>query len=237
MLTKVLFKDRKPNKDRLLDYGFELVNEEYIYSTVIAKGLMLMTVSVNDKGEVNTNIVDKETGERYVLHLIDDAHGSYVGSIKEEYENILRSIESSCFDKDIFKSNQAREVIKFIKEKYDDDLEYLWDQFPKYAVWRRKDSHKWYGILLTVAQEKLGIAGNDFVEILDLRIKSSELEQILDERKYFFGYHMNKKNWLTICLNESVPFDEICSRIDSSYELAAKKSKKKKMPKAIKPGE
>ena len=225
MLTKVLFKDRVINEDRLIDYGFEQTGNEYVYCTTIAKGQMKLTIIVNKNNEVDTEIVDSESGEEYVMHLVDDATGEFVGSIKEEYENILRRIEAFCFDKDIFKSEQARKIIKYIRETYSDELEYLWDMFPKYAVWRRKDSRKWYGILLTVPMEKLGMEGTDIIEILDLRIHPDELEEILDERKYFFGYHMNKKNWLTICLNESVPLEEICRRIDESYELSAKKKK------------
>ena len=225
MLTKVLFKDRLLNEERLLDYGFEQTGNEYVYHTPIAKGQMQLTVKVSKGNEVDTKIVDSESGEEYVMHLVDDAIGEFVGSIKEEYENILRRIESFCFDKDIFKSQQARKIIKYIREKYNDELEYLWEMFPKYAVWRRKDSRKWYGILLTIPQYKIGLEGNDIIEILDLRIKPDELEEILDERRYFFGYHMNKKNWLTICLNETVPLEEICTRIDASYELAKKKRK------------
>ncbi len=225
MLTKVLFKDRLLNEERLLDYGFEQTGNEYVYHTPIAKGQMQLTIVVTKDNEVNTQIVDSESGEEYVMHLVDDAIGEFVGSIKEEYENILRRIESFCFDKDIFKSQQARKIIKYIREKYNDELEYLWEMFPKYAVWRRKDSRKWYGILLTIPKYKIGLEGNDIIEILDLRIKSDELEEILDERRYFFGYHMNKKNWLTICLNETVPLEEICTRIDASYELAKKKRK------------
>ena len=223
MLTKALFRDRVLNEERLIDYGFEQSGSEYIYTTTIAKGQMQLTVKVSKGNEVDTKIVDSESGEEYVLHLVDDAVGEFVGSIREEYENIMRRIESFCFDKDIFKSSQAHEIIKYIREKYKDELEYLWDMFPKYAVWRRKDSRKWYGILLTVSMDKLGMEGNEIIEILDLRIKPEELEEILDERRYFFGYHMNKKNWLTICLNNSVPLDEICRRIDVSYGLAAKK--------------
>ena len=231
MLIKSLFKDRVLNKERLMDYGFEQSGSEYVYSTKIAKGQMQLTVTIIGGNEVNTKIVDTESGEEYVLHLVDDARGEFVGSIREEYENILRRIESFCFDKDIFKSTQAREIIKYIRNKYDDELEYLWDMFPKYAVWRRKDSRKWYGILLTVTMDKLGMEGNDIIEILDLRIKPEELEDILDERRYFFGYHMNKKNWLTICLNNSVPLEEIYRRIDVSYELATKKKAHHTQPK------
>ena len=233
MLTKVLFKDRIINESRLIDYGFEQAGNEYIYHTTIAKGQMQLSVLVTKEGEVDTEIVDSESGEEYVLHLVDDAVGEFVGSIKEEYENILRRIESFCFDKDIFKSAQARSIIKYIRETYNDELEYLWDMFHKYAVWRRKDSRKWYGILLTVPMEKLGMQGTDIIEILDLRINPEELENILDERKYFFGYHMNKKNWLTICLNDTVPLEEIYRRIDSSYELAAKKKSHHKSPEKV----
>ncbi|MBR1396751.1 MAG: MmcQ/YjbR family DNA-binding protein [Selenomonadaceae bacterium] len=223
MLTKVLFKDRRPNASRLIDYGFEKDENGYVYRTAIAKGQMQLTVKINEAADVETEIIDNESGEEYVLHLVDAAEGGFVGVIKEEYENILRKIEASCFDKDIFKSEQARQIIEYVREKYQDELEYLWDQFPKYAVCRRKDSRKWYAILLTIPQEKLGMAGNDLIEILDLRVKPAELDEILDERKYFFGYHMNKRNWLTICLNNTVPKEEIFNRIDASYELAAKK--------------
>ena len=88
MLTKVLFKDRIINEGRLLDYGFEQAGEEYIYRTTIAKGQMQLSVLVNKNGEVDTEIVDSESGEEYALHLVDDAVGEFVGSIKEEYENI-----------------------------------------------------------------------------------------------------------------------------------------------------
>ena len=223
MLIKALFKDRKPVTERLIEFGFNQLEDNYIYETAIAKGQMRLTVTVTADNAVKTEIIDNESGEIYVLHLLDDAMGSFVGAIREEYENILRDIESKCFEKDMFKSEQARQIIQYIRDKYDDELEYLWDKFPKYAVWRRKDSHKWYGILLTVPMDRLGMNGNDIIEILDLRVKPAELEEILDERKYFFGYHMNKKNWLTICLNETVPIDEICARIDKSYELATKK--------------
>ena len=226
MLTKALFKDRIVDKGRLIEYGFEQTDSDYIYQTPVAKGQMQLTVRVNDNGEVSTKIVDNETGEKYILHLVDDAVGDFVGSVREEYESVLRHIEASCFYKDMFKTEQAHQIIKYVQEKYSDKLEYLWDKFPKYAVLRRKDSHKWYAILLTVTAEKLGMEGNDIVEILDLRIKPTELEEILDERKYFFGYHMNKKNWLTICLNDTVPTEEIFRRIDESYELAVKKKHK-----------
>lgn len=222
MLTETLFSDRKAIPTALLNYGFELIDGIYIYRTTLAKGQMLLTVKIQDNDIVTTDLFDNETGEKYVLHLLDDATGSFIGLLNEEYESVLRHIEAACFEKDLFQSEQARQLIDYIRRTHGDELEYLWDKFPKYAVWRRKDSRKWYGILLTVSADRLGFTGTEMMEILDLRIDPEELTALIDQKKYFFGYHMNKKHWLTVCLNGSVPTEEICRRLDRSYELATK---------------
>ncbi len=94
---------------------------------------------------------------------------------------------------------------------------------PDNAIWRRKDTRKWYGALLTVSKRKLGLEDDDMVEIVDLRIPPEELEALIDGQRYYPGYHMNKKHWFTMCLDGSVPIKEICRRIDESYRLAEKK--------------
>ena len=224
MLTETLFRDRKANPDALIRYGFELVDGRYEYKTTLAKGQMLLKVTIEGDDIVRTDLFDNETGEKYVLHMLEGASGGFVGMLSEEYETVLRHIEASCFEKDLFQSEQARRLIEYVKQKHGDEPEYLWDKFPKYAVLRRRDSRKWYGILLTISAERLGFNSTDQIEILDLRIEPTELTALIDEEKYFFGYHMNKKHWLTICLNGSVPTDEIYRRLDRSYELATKQA-------------
>ena len=101
-------------------------------------------------------------------------------------------------------------------------MEFLWEKSLKNAIWRRKDTQKWYGILLTVSKQKLGLPDDETVEIFDFRILPEELEALVDYKTYFPGYHMNKKHWCTIILDGTVPFEEICRRIDASYLLAIK---------------
>lgn len=69
-------------------------------------------------------------------------------------------------------------------------------------------------------KNKLGLDGSGKTEIIDLRINPDELKNIADGKKYFLGYHMNKKHWITICLDGSVDLQEIFDRIDASYALA-----------------
>ena len=77
--------------------------------------------------------------------------------------------------------------------------------------------------VITLARRKLGLDEDGFVEILDLQSPPECIAEIVDGKRYFKGYHMNKKHWMTVCLDGSLPFKEICKRIDESYLLARDK--------------
>ncbi|MCH5157517.1 MAG: MmcQ/YjbR family DNA-binding protein [Clostridiales bacterium] len=106
--------------------------------------------------------------------------------------------------------------------KYGDEPEYLWNDLPDAAVIRRKDTQKWYVLLMTVLPKRLGLSGDEPIEIVDLRFNPDELPSKIDGERYFAGYHMNKKHWITILLDGSVPLAEILDYVDKSYLLAKK---------------
>ncbi|MCL2644867.1 MAG: MmcQ/YjbR family DNA-binding protein, partial [Betaproteobacteria bacterium] len=157
-----------------------------------------------------------------VLHRTSVACGSFVGRVRNDYENVLREIAEKCFELDVFKSDDARKVIQYVRDTYHDELEFLWPRFSDNAILRRKDTGKWYAALLLLSRKKLGLDSDEVIDVLDLRIKPEEVKAVVDGKKYFPGYHMNKKHWFTICLDGSVQIDEIFSRIDESYTLAVK---------------
>lgn len=221
---QITFKNKKVNIRKLLSFGFAEQKQSYLYSAPLADGLMTMNIIVYDDGAVSTEVIDNSNGEEYVLHQVQGAAGAFVGQIRGEYEAVLERISAQCFDTEVFKSEYARRLIAYVQRTYGDDPEFLWERFPDNAVWRRKDNRKWYGVLLTVSRRKLGLDSDALTEIIDLRIKPEELEKLVDCTLYFPGYHMNKRHWLTIVLDGSVPFDEICERLEESHRLALKKS-------------
>lgn len=217
-----LFKNKKTNPARLLSFGFSEQESAYHYSCELLGGQFELTVTVTKNNQVSTTVIDVPSGEHYVLHHISKASGAFVGAVREEYESVLTAIAGACFEPDVFKSEDAGQIIEYVREKYHTELEFLWQRFPDNAVCRRKDSGKWYAALLTVQKKKLGLCGEGTVEVVDLRGRPEEIEVLLDGEKYLPGYHMNKKHWFTICLDNSVPIEEIFRHIDVSFALAVK---------------
>ena len=216
------FRRRKLICERLLSYGFTYADGVYQFSTAVMDGQFQLSIAITDNGNIDTKMMDTSTNEEYVLHRVPGASGAFVGAVKEAYESVLLDIADTCFEADVFQSEQAKAIILYIRKTYGDELEYLWNRFPDNAVWRRKDTRKWYGLLLTVSKRKLGINSDEVVEAIDLRADPEEMENFIDHIKYFPGWHMNKKSWMTIILDGSVPLTEIEARIKESYRLAVK---------------
>lgn len=217
-----IFRFKKANAEKLKEYGFAETDGCYSLRTFILNGLFEMLVFVKN-GEVGTKLTDCESGEEYRLHLIEGNGGEFVGKVKTEYEAILSDIRDKCFEKEIFKNAQSKHVIEYIENRYGDRLEFLWESSPSTAVWRCKDNRKWYGIIFVLPKSKLGLSGEGNTEIIDLRTDPTGIESLVDNVSYFRGYHMNKKSWITIMLDGSIPTQTVFDRIDESYLLALKK--------------
>lgn len=217
-----LFKNRRIKTEDLLPFGFSKNKNVYVYSTSLLDGQLEMTVVVTKEGDISAEIMDCTSNEPYMLHRVPGAKGVFVGTVRKEYENVLTSIADACFEPDVFKSEDARQVIEYVRKKYQGELEFLWKRFPDNAIFRRQDNAKWYAALLTVQKGKLGLDEAGPIEILDLRGTPEDIEALVDGKKYFPGYHMNKKHWFTICLNGTVPIKEIFCCIDESFALAAR---------------
>lgn len=171
-------------------------------------------------GEVQTLVIENDTQEPYTLFLTSEAQGSFVGAVRQQYQDILTDIANKCFDKNVFKTQMAKKVIDYVSRKYGDELEFLWEKFDDNAIWRRKDNKKWYGAILTVKKCKLGLSTDEKVEVLDLRAKPENLQRLIDNVHIFSGYHMNKKHWISVLLDECTNEKEVFDLIDESYIIA-----------------
>ena len=179
-----------------------------------------MSVKISLDNSIFTEIIDTETNEAYVLHLLEMRRSGYSEKVYKAYSEVLEKLQKECFEDERFKANYAKEIIDYINNKYGDKLEFLWEKSPKNAVVRRKSTKKWYAAILTISKRKIGLNSYELVEIINLHNSQEEIEKLIDYKKYFPAYHMNKKHWCTICLDGTVELKEIYKLIDISYELA-----------------
>ena len=218
--VKDFIKDKKIDFKKLEEFGFELKDNSYYYHTSLLKNQFKMIVKINLDNSIFAEIIDTETNEAYVLHLLEIKRSGYSEKVYKAYSEVLEKIKKECFEDEIFKANYAKEIINYIKNKYGDELEFLWKKSPKNAVVRRKSSNKWYAVILTISKRKLNLDSDKIIEVINLHNIAEEIEKLIDNKKYFPAYHMNKKYWCTICLDGTVELKEIYKLIDISYELA-----------------
>ena len=224
MIDKIILKDLKINFEKLLGLGFIKKDNYYEYETKIIDNQFSLIIKIDKDNSISSDVIDLSTNEKFILYDVTNATGEYIGKIREEYNNIIETVKSTCCCKNIFKSEYAKLIIEYIKQKYNDDLEYLWKKFPNNAIWRNKENNKWYGILLIVEKTKIGIKEEGSIEIIDLLLEPERIEKMVDNKKYFLCYHMNKKYLITIKLDGSVDINDIYEWINHSYNLSKGKS-------------
>ncbi|WP_434310210.1 MmcQ/YjbR family DNA-binding protein [Hominifimenecus sp. rT4P-3] len=117
-----------------------------------------------------------------------------------------------------------------MKKKYKTTPEYLWSRFPDYAIFRHGDNNKWYGLIMNIPRSKLGLPEDERTDILNVKLDDPFfVDMLIQKEGYFKGYHIRRGNWISILLDGTVPFEEICEMLDKSFFFTASRQGKQKL--------
>lgn len=119
-----------------------------------------------------------------------------------------------------------QEIFDYIQKKYNIDPDYPWSSSPEDAVLRHKDSRKWFALFMNISKDKLGLSGNERIDIVNVKCNPDTIASLMQTRGFLPAYHMNKEQWMTILLDGTVSDNKILDFIEWSYELTVKKDKK-----------
>ncbi len=211
------FYHKIPVWEKLLAFGFSAEGE---YTAPLDNCNLTLTVKVKGNA-VFTRVTDCATQEEYVLHLVEEAQGSFVGAVRSAYTSVLQQIAERCFQTKVYTWRTSERLIAWVQATYGDELEYLWGYDCGYAVWRRKDSKKWYAVMMKIPPSRIGLSGEEPVETLNVRLPKG-VPSPVDGKRYFPAFHMNKKTWVTVLLSDDLPFDELVAWVQTSYAAAVK---------------
>lgn len=213
-----IFYRRKVNEKKLISYGFNKVNNGYEYRSKLLDNLEAV-IFVSEDDSLKEDVIDLSTNERYAPLYQVQATGRYVGKVREIYNDLLEDIALNCFDRVPFNSQMTVDILSYINEKYHHQIEFPWDKSLENGIVRHPENNKWYAAILHVAKEKIGLVGTENIDVINLKNRPELIHSWIDAQQYLPAYHMNKKNWISIPLDGTVPLDEICLRIDESYKL------------------
>ena len=97
------------------------------------------------------------------------------------------------------------------------------------TVFRRPDNLKWFAIVLTVDAQNLGIGAFGDLDIVNLKISPEDREKFRYYENVLPAYHMSKKHWISIVLDEQEDFDEqLIDLTRKSFLLTAPAAKRRK---------
>lgn len=218
---RTLNNNYKVDENKLIEYGFIKENNIYTYNKYILDNEFKIIVEYKDN-IMTSKLIEVSFNDEY-LQADSNSTGEYSNNIKTEYEKVLNNIKKNCQKKEVFKSTQTQEVINYIHNKYDCELEYLWEKYDNNAIVRNSLNNKWFGVFMKISPKKIGLKKEEDIEMIDLQYYKDKVDDIIDFKSIFPGYHMNKKSWVTIVLDNEMNIEDIFKLIDISYTLSISK--------------
>ncbi len=225
--TDKIFQKYFVNIEKLIDYGFKKNQDIYSFEKIfIANFKAIIKIKPDDKKNscfIEGHIYDIESKDEFLPIRIKNGTGTFIGEIKEAYIDLLKDIRDKCFIKKYFIFNQTNRISNLIIEKYKNYPEFLWEKFPNCAIFRNPDTKKWYFVILDVDRSKIQKDKSGLVEIALVKLDPDKITNLTKQKNFYSAYHMNKKYWMTIILDESVADDEIMDLISESHSFSKKK--------------
>ena len=119
------------------------------------------------------------------------------------------------------------ELKEYIKNNYNVNPDYPWIKYPSYEVFRHNSNKKWFALIMEVPKNKLGLYGDDILQIVNFKCNPVLLGSLLEENGFFPAYHMSKANWITVSLDGSVADEKIKMLLEMSFDDTSTKTHRK----------
>ena len=214
-----IFKNKTLDADKLTEYGFTSSQSGFEKSFPIMQEQYKVIISITADGTADFRVFDCEMGEEYIPAHVYNSTGSFVGEIHKECKAILTDIAGKCYYTEYFKWDQSKRILRFIKERYNAEPEFLWSSLPECAALRVPGKKPWFAVVGRVPKDKFGLDEGGVVEVINLKDEPKLVSDRVDGKNAFPAYHMNKQHWYTLFLDERLSDNEIVNLIEKSYAL------------------
>lgn len=203
---------------KLETYGFRKEGAEYRYSKIFMD-IFRADIIIDENQVITGKIYDLSFGEEYTNFRRGDLLGEFANKVKEQYISILNDIAIKCSEKRNFITKQANRIAAQIFLIYGDEPEFAWESSPGFGIFRNANNQKWYGLIMNIDKSKLDKNSSGEIEAINVKLDSQRILDLLNKPGFYPAYHMNKKHWLSIILDDTLSDQEILTYIKESHSL------------------
>ncbi len=208
-----IFDNKKINEDCLTKYGFIFDGEKYLFKKRLSDNNLQVNVRIMGK-DFDVKVYDLSMGEEYFSINLKNATG-YVAQMQNEVKDIIEDIVEKCFSDDSMRAK----VLDYVKRKYGTIPECPWDEgFENYGT-LKADNGKWYGLIMPIKYSLIGNESDRIVDVINIKLPPEKIVSLIDKIHFYPAYHMNKKYWITILLDNLIDEKKLYELIDESYSL------------------
>ncbi|MGT2960400.1 MmcQ/YjbR family DNA-binding protein [Streptococcus caballi] len=221
-MSSSIFAKKRICFEKLLPFGFVKSTNGYEFRESILNGDFEVRIQVTFDGKIASKVMDSELNEEYLALYVEHASGIFVGQVREAYLDVLERIASNCCQALPFSNDQANRLADWIASEWGDPVDYPFEKYPQYASYRV--GGKWYALIFPLKLEKLGFSGaiaEQEVEVVNLKVEPTEIANLLSKDGIFPSYHMSKKSWVSVVLDDSLSDEELWELVTQSRSLAA----------------
>lgn len=212
----------QPEAAALRKLGFRKKQGVYTWKKALT-GALEARFTLTEKNFA-VQVFDPVEDEAYLPFEQDGAEGNFVQGIREQVDRLVQEIITQCCTC----QRQREQILAYVQQEYGTDPWYPWPEYPEHCPLKVPETGKWYGIVMEIPARLLNLPQPGNVDILNVKLPPDQVEALCDRQQFFLAYHMNKKYWLTVLLDGSVPLARVEQLLAASYTLVTKKRSKQK---------
>ena len=220
-LEENIFKRAEVNEKALAGYGFRQSKGYWTLEAPFMNGDFKAVISVDGAGHISGDVFETATQDIFLPLRVESMDG-FASEVRNAYMEILKDIKEKCCHENVFISSQANRFAEAIYKKYGAKPVFPWDDFSG-GVFKNPDNGKWYAIVMDINAQKVDkrLTGN--VEVVNIKLDPEKIQNLHKEKGFYPAYHMNKKNWISILLNDTVPDPVLLGLLDESHTFTLSK--------------
>ena len=225
-IEQKVFQRADIDQDKLAAYGFVKIENQWTFSQTFMNEDFKAVVRVDEQGAVTGDVYDVSSNEIYIPLRVESMSAGFVGQVRAEYAKILENIKAHCCHENYFISPQANRFAQEMYRQYGDKPVFPWDDFSG-GVFKNPDNGKWYAIIMHINIQKIDKTKSGEVEVINLKLAPERIGQLSEQNGFYPAYHMNKKNWITVVLNDTVADELLFALTAESHNFTLGKQVKK----------